>query len=142
MLAIMKRQGGAILIAVLALVGLANATYIYQSDIQGAPLICDIGSLSSGCNIVATSEYAYFLGVPVALFGAFFFGIVFILAVIDIFVGDSMLRRSLRWISVVGVLVSIYLTFIQIFILQASCMYCFSSSTISLLIFLASFFLL
>ena len=53
----------------LAAVGLAIAAYLLTVRLLGEPPVC--GPIR-GCDVVAASEYATVLGVPVALFGVGF----------------------------------------------------------------------
>jgi uncharacterized membrane protein len=130
-----------ILIALLSLAGLADATYLLQHVESGTPLLCTIGNLS-GCNIVTTSQYSSLFGIPVAGYGALFYGFLFVLAALELCMFDRVLRRTFVWVSGTGLLVAIYLTGIQFFVIKASCVYCLASSVITLLIFIVSLALL
>ena len=134
----MKRIGVA-LILFLAFCGVANSAYLAQHEIDGTPLICNIQNLS-GCNIVAASQYSQLFGVPLAEYGVLFYGIVFVLAALELVLFDRLLRRLLQAASLIGITASLYFTFVQIFMIGAFCIYCLASAIIALLIFiLASF---
>ncbi|HUY05505.1 MAG TPA: vitamin K epoxide reductase family protein [Candidatus Paceibacterota bacterium] len=128
----MKRIGVTVIL-VLAFCGLADSAYLTQHELTGTPLICNIQNLS-GCNTVATSPYSHLFGVPLAEYGVFFYGILFVLAALELVLFDRVLRRALQWAAVFGVVSSLYFTFIQIFLIGAFCIYCTVSAVIALLI--------
>ncbi len=120
-------------ILVLAFCGLADSVYILQHEISNSPLICDIHNLT-GCNAVVSSPYAYLFGIPLAAYGAFFYGIIFFLAAIELVVFTQLVRRFIQGVSLVGMIASVYFTLVQVFIIDAFCIYCMASAAISLLI--------
>lgn len=128
----MKRIGVA-LILILAFSGLANSAYLAKQEASGEPLICNIQNLS-GCNIVTSSEYSKLFGIPLAEYGILFYGILFVLASLELVIFDRLLRRFLQAISLAGVIFSIYFTFVQVFFIGAFCIYCLTSAAISFLI--------
>lgn len=129
------KRAGVVLILVLAFFGLADSIYLAQSDLNGTPLLCTAQGLSD-CNTVATSQYSRLFGVPLAELGVLFYGIVFVLAALEIVIFDQLLRHALQAFSLVGILSSLYFTFIQKFVIGAFCMYCLASTFIALLIFI------
>ncbi len=130
----MKRIG-VVLILVFAFCGLADSAYLTQHELSGTPLICNIQNLS-GCNTVATSPYSHLFGVPLAEYGIFFYGILFVLAALELVLFDRILRRALQWVAVFGVLASLYFTILQVFFIGAFCIYCAVSAVIALFILL------
>ena len=130
----MKRIG-VVFILVLAFCGLADSAYLTQHELSGTPLICNIQNLS-GCNTVATSPYSHLFGVPLAEYGIFFYGILFVLAALELVLFDRILRRALQWVAVFGVLASLYFTILQVFFIGAFCIYCAVSAVIALCILL------
>jgi uncharacterized membrane protein len=128
----MKRIGVA-LILFLAFCGLADAAYLAQHEISGTPLLCNIQNFS-GCNIVATSHYSHLFGIPLAEFGVLFYGILFILAALELVLFDRLLRRALQIMSIAGVLSSLYFMALQVFFIHALCIYCVASASITLFV--------
>jgi len=127
------KRAAVISILVLAFAGLADSAYLTQQELSGTPLICNVEGLS-GCNIVAESEYSKVFGVPLAEFGMLFYGILFVLAALELALFDRLLRRILQAGAILGVLASAYFTFVQIFFIGAFCIYCTISAVITLLI--------
>ena len=125
-------------VAALALVGLIVATYLtlYKLGIIGE-LTCTIGS----CETVNTSRWATFLGFPVAAWGVGAY--VVLLAVAMIGLQPAFERsRAVSW-TLVGlagwsVLFSAWLTYLELFVIHAICMWCLISATLMVMILVAS----
>jgi len=126
----------------LALVGLLVATYLwlYKIGVVGE-LTCGTGS----CETVQASRYAELLGVPVALYGVAGYGALFAvgLAGLDPRRATNLrLTRLLAALATAGVLFSLYLTAIELFVLHAICRWCVASAVIITAIWVLSLSLL
>ena len=128
----MKRLAAVIILA-LSFCGIADSAYIAKNELQGAPLLCTAQNLS-GCNTVASSPYARLFGVPVAEYGVFFYGVVFVLAALELILFDRLLRRVLQGVALAGVAASLYFTVVQVYFIGAFCTYCSVSAGIALLV--------
>lgn len=133
---VMKRFAVAAILF-LAFCGLADSAYITQQELAGAPLLCNVENLS-GCNIVAQSPYAYIFGVSLSEYGMLFYGVIFFVAAVELLLSRSVLRRSLQLLALLGVVLSLYFTFVQVFFIQALCMYCLASAAIAVLLLIFS----
>jgi uncharacterized membrane protein len=129
------KRAGVVLILLFAFFGLSDSIYLAQQEANDAPLICNVDNLS-GCNIVATSPYTRFLGISIAEYGVMFYAFIFVIAALELVVFDRLLRRVLQGASLVGIIASAYLTFLEIFVIQALCIYCLVSAGIALAIFI------
>jgi len=137
MLSGMKRIG-VVAILFLAFFGLADSAYIAKNEASGTPLICNIQNLS-GCNTVVSSPYSHLFGIPLAEFGVLFYSIIFTLAALELVVFNRLLRRVLQGFAIIGIVASLYFTFIQAFVIGAFCIYCLASAfTTFLILFFAS----
>ncbi|MFQ5661714.1 MAG: vitamin K epoxide reductase family protein [Candidatus Paceibacteria bacterium] len=119
-------------IFLLSLLGLADSIYLTIKHFTHSDINC---SIFNGCDLVTTSIYSTILGVPVALLGVIFYGLVLTFAV----------RRSLALlliISSIGFLISIWFVYTQGFILNAFCFYCLISAGISTTLFILSLILM
>lgn len=125
------------LILILAFCGIADSAYIAESISTGTPLICNIGNLD-GCNIVAQSPYSVLFGIPLADYGLLFYGILFLLAAIEIAVVSKLIRRLIQAVAILGFIASVVFVYIQVELIGAICIYCMASATITLLVFLLS----
>jgi uncharacterized membrane protein len=111
-------------IAVLALAGLGVAgylTWVHYADLEP---ICAGGS--GGCEKVQTSDYAELAGVPVALLGVI--GYAAILASLAV-PGDAG-RFSGAVLALAGFGFSAWLTYVELFEIDAICQWCVASAVI------------
>ncbi len=123
-------------IALLALLGLLMSVYLllYTLGFYGE-LVCGTGS----CEAVQTSEYATFLGLPVAGWGVAWYTSVFVTA----FLSVQPAHHEAIWpakliflLAAVGVAFSGYLTYLELFVIHAICWWCATSALLTLLIFI------
>ncbi len=122
----------AIATLVLALIGVAigaNLAYVHAQLAASASYTswCSINA-EVNCNVVLGSEYAYFLGVPIA-YGALLTYLAIAAAAIGVLLGArAKLRRrlitALFAVSVWSVAFSAYLLGVSIFVLDAICLLC------------------
>ena len=121
-----KRRYTAPRVALLALavVGVLISAYLTWTHFAGLTPVCT-GS-GEGCQTVQSSRYASLLGIPVALLGLVAYGgLVFSVALwteVGIYLGFL--------ISLVGTLFSIYLTYLEVFVIGALCQWCLASAVI------------
>jgi uncharacterized membrane protein len=117
-----------IAIAAIAVVGLAVAgylTYVHYADV--AP-ICTGGS--HGCEKVQTSSYAKVAGIPVALIGLA--GYLAILGSLAIRGERGVLATAA--LTLVGFGFSMYLTYLELFEIDAICQWCVASAVLMTLL--------
>lgn len=133
----MKRIG-VVAILLVAFLGLADSAYLAQNEANGTPLLCNIQNLS-GCNVVAQSSYSHLFGIPVAEFGILFYGALFVLAAFELVIFDRILRRALQVAGALGVLFSAYSVLLQLFVIQALCVYCLASAFFAFVVFLLAY---
>lgn len=121
----------------LALIGLADATYLAVKHYVGGTVPC---SLTEGCDTVLQSQYAVYLGVPVALWGALYYLTIVVLTALFFQFRSSRLLGLIFALTSGGILVSGVLIYVQGAVLGAWCAYCLVSAIITLLIFLTLIF--
>ena len=121
-------------IPVLALIGLGVALYLAYVETTGVAAVC--GPVGE-CNIVQSSTYARIAGIPVAVLGALSY-----LAIIGLWAAQHWLSgraaalagQALLFLTMFGVLFSIYLTLLELFAIGAICAWCLSSAVLTTLI--------
>jgi uncharacterized membrane protein len=125
-------------IAALALIGAFVALYLtmYKMGAIGH-LACGLG----GCERVNTSKWAVFAGAPVAVWGLAFYIATFVVALAG--TSPSLApRREISYLlaamSFVGVAFSAWLTYLELYVIEAICKYCVTSAVIVTAIFLVS----
>lgn len=114
--------------AALALAGLAITTYLSVSYVTGQAPAC--GSVVAGCAQVTTSAYARVLGAPVAVLGLSIFALLLLgsLGALAYPARSAPVSVALTVVSGGGVLFSLYLTAVELFILHAICVWCVTSA--------------
>jgi uncharacterized membrane protein len=119
------------LIPALALVGLGVAGYLAYVEITHTEAVC--GPVGN-CNLVQSSAYAQIAGIPIAVLGILNYVAVLVLWPIFRFGRGRAADMALLGIlvfSLIGTLFSIYLTALEIFVIQAICAWCLSSAIIT-----------
>ena len=124
--------------AALALAGIFISLYLtlYKMGVIGE-LSCSIGS----CETVNTSKWSRFLGLPVAAWGLLFYLDVFAVAILSTFPrfeDERAFSIVLVAESLVGVLFSAWLTYLELGVIHAICIWCVTSAVIVTLILLVS----
>jgi uncharacterized membrane protein len=105
----------------LAVIGLVLAAYLAVTKLTGGAPVC--GPLQ-GCETVASSEYSEVLGIPVAVFGV-------ALSIVLVALSAGWWRRADRrallgayGLGLLGSLVVAGLTYLELFVIHAICVYC------------------
>jgi uncharacterized membrane protein len=117
-------------VALLALVGLADAIYLTVEHLAGRTVRCTI---TSGCEDVLSSSYAVVAGFPLAGLGALVYFIAFSLAILAAF-GNRRAGDLLLYLAALMLAVSVYLFILQAFVIHAFCQFCLLSGAVTLLI--------
>ena len=112
---------------VLAVIGLGVAGYLTYIHYEGIKPVCGLGG---DCEKVQTSEWAYLAGVPVALLGLI--GYVVILATLFSEREEALVAGAL--VALVGFGFSAYLTYRELFTIDAICPWCVASAVIMTLL--------
>ena len=126
-------------IPVLAIIGLGAAIYLSIVEVTKTEAVC--GPIGN-CNSVQESPYAILFGIlPVGILGAV--GYLAILAALLFQKYGPQAGRKLMAVVIwamawFGILFSIYLTFLEPFVIGATCVWCITSAIVMTLIFWAS----
>ena len=114
----------ALTICTVAFLGMVNAFYL--SAKRGEIIPCFI---VRGCEKVLSSTYSIVGGIPLAWIGLVFYISVFSLAVFQL----CGARTTIKWVSILALpalVISLFLVWIQAFVLQAFCAYCLLSAVL------------
>ena len=126
------------LAALVALAGMFVALYLtlYKLGYIGT-LVCAVGS----CETVQTSKWATFLGFPVGGWGVAYYVAVFALSI----TGLSAALSESRGVSLLllgmtgfGVIFSLWLTYLELFVIHAICQWCVISAILAIALFVIS----
>ena len=120
---------------VLCVSGILIAGYLTYTSYTNSAIYCVGGS--TGCDTVQNSRYSKIVGIPVALIGVL--GYVAILAVLIYEKTNGPLSNNGPMVTfaltLIGVLYSAYLTYLELFIILAICQYCVASAINMLILF-------
>ena len=104
----------------LTLAGIAIASYLTYVHYEGISPVCTSG----GCERVQASTYAEIGPIPVALLGLI--GYVLILA--SLAVRGDVGRALTFMLTLTGLAFSVYLTYLELFVIDAICQWCVASA--------------
>jgi len=113
--------------ALLSLIGLTDALYLTIEHLTGQTVQCTI---VAGCSEVLSSSYAAIGSVPLASVGAAAYFSVFSLATLAAFsyrIAGSLLTP----LTIAMALVSLWLIYLQAFVIRAFCQFCLLSAAVT-----------
>jgi uncharacterized membrane protein len=116
-----RRLSGAI--AVLSVLGLGVAGYLTYVHYAGLHPVC---VASGGCETVQSSHYAKLAGVPVPLLGLIGYAAI----LISLLVRNDSGRLATAGFAIVGFGFSLYLTYLELFVIKAICQWCVASAVL------------
>jgi uncharacterized membrane protein/thiol-disulfide isomerase/thioredoxin len=122
-------------VPILAVVGLVVALYLSYVEVNQVTAVC--GPIGY-CNLVQSSPYAQIMGLPVALLGVASY-----LAIGGLWLWQRPLNDKFNNLGVYGLLVltfvgtlfSIYLTILELVVIEAVCAWCLTSAIVTALLF-------
>lgn len=118
------------LIAFVATLGVGVAIYITIADSGGGAPVCLSGG--SGCQTVADSSYSHLAGVNVAVLGI----VGYLLLLASAFFANDTARFGGFVVALGGFGFSVYLTYIELFKIDAVCEWCVASAVLMTILFL------
>lgn len=122
----------ALIAAIAAIAGLIDSVYLSVKHFAEEVVPC---SLITGCETVLTSAYAEIYGIPLALFGAVAYFLAFSLAILTYF-GNRRMWFFFGCLSVLMLLFTVWLVYLQAFVIEAFCQFCLISAATTLTLFI------
>jgi uncharacterized membrane protein len=118
---------------VLALLGVAVAFYLTLVHYDEELLVCGV---TSGCKTVQSSKYSELAGTPVALYGLAMYLSLLAFGIArwirPRFASNATLAAA--GIALVGALYALYLTYVELFVIDAICQWCVISAILTILL--------
>ena len=111
-------------VAVTAAIGLAVAGWLSLEELRGELPNCPVGG--GGCATVALSDYSDLAGIPVPYIGI---GGYLLIVASTLVPGDPG-RLAGAFLALVGFGFSLYLTYLELFVIDAICQYCVASAVV------------
>src|SRR3989304_8402293 len=132
-----KRDWTWIPACLLAIAGLLDSLYLSYIKLTNQTASC---RLIGDCEAVNNSRYAVIGGVPVAVLGGAGYLLILLLLYLDRpgGAGRGPARFALFGVTLAGTLYSIYLTYIEIYVLQAICPFCVLSAVVMVGLFVVA----
>jgi len=123
---------------ILSFLGLLISLYLFYLYQQPNEIIC-----LSNCQKVRESDYSSFLGIQLPIWGVLYYLGIFIYTFLRIILNKICLitkyeKHILVLYTTIGFSFSLYLTYIEAFILGLFCDWCLASAAVSTLIFLVN----
>jgi uncharacterized membrane protein len=118
----------------LAVAGIGVAAYLTYTHYNQGALVCGVGD----CETVQASRYAKLFGIPIAVLGlAMYLGVLALLIVRHV----RPARADVATVAMFGTLLAgsiyaAYLTYLEIWVIEAVCQWCVTSAIISVLLLL------
>jgi uncharacterized membrane protein len=109
--------------------GIAVAAYIAIAEAGGDSPVCLAGG--SGCRTVAESSYSHLFGVNIAIFGIVGYALLLAAALLR---GDAA-RMAGFALSLTGFGYSVFLTYLELFKIEAICQWCVASAVLMTILF-------
>jgi uncharacterized membrane protein len=106
----------------LSLTGLGIAAYLTTVYLQNVPPLC---GTSGGCVTVQHSQYAHLAGVPLPVLGLLGYAMLFITASLP----GQRARTAGMVFTVVAITASLALTYLELYVIHAICLWCVGSAT-------------
>jgi uncharacterized membrane protein len=122
---------------ILCLIGIADASYLIYKHYKKKPLTCPV---NDDCTVVTESKWSSIFGIRTEVLGLLYYvGMLAAVIVLTNYLSEFVFLIQIG--TGLGLLFSLFLTYIQFFKLKHFCFYCLSSGIVSLLLFVASWFL-
>ena len=125
---------------ILVVIGLAISGYLSYVKLTEVPLVCVANSDVFNCEVVQNSAYSQIAGIPVAWLGFATYAVLFVLLLLENRIG--FLRQNgilvIFAITIFAWLYSMYLVYLQLFVLQALCPWCLAHEATMTLLFIVT----
>lgn len=127
-----------IVAVVASIIGFIDSVYLAYVKLSHTPIYCTPGL--GDCAVVQTSQWSEIWGIPIAVLGAIAY-----LILISIFLFENRIGLLTKYsdyllfgISLFGFLYSLFLTWLEIFVIHALCQWCILSALCMTIIFIVT----
>ncbi len=120
---------------IFSLIGLVIAAYLWYLYSQPQQIGC---TLNGGCEAVRQTIYSEFLGISIPILGIIYYLVVTIYAISRVLKRKVFKYENYLLLLYVtgGFLFSVYLTYLELFVINAVCVYCAASAFIATVLLL------
>lgn len=120
----MLKRAALLGLVIVGTVGALNAGYLALLALSGAAPNCNF---IQGCDIVSASPHSKVFGIPLSLFGVFFYTSVVGLSIWGWFSKERIILFYIFVLSTLGLILSLYFLYLQAYVIKAFCEYCLFS---------------
>lgn len=123
-----RRTAARWMVPIASSAGMLVALYLAYVEATANPAVC--GTVGE-CNLVQQSQYAAFFGIPIGMLGMAGYALILAIALLRIVAPDLLGEYDLpllELMTVAGVAFSIWLTFLEPFVIGATCAWCLISA--------------
>jgi uncharacterized membrane protein len=134
----MNRPGlkiSSLIIVIASMIGLLDSIYLSYIKLTNTAIYCTPGL--GHCDVVNSSQWSELWGIPLAIYGIIGYSILLFLAVFGnrIKILSPYNELLLFATSLAGFLFSLYLTYLELFVIKAICQWCVLSALMMTVIF-------
>lgn len=132
-----KENKNLTVIFILSFLGLLVALYLLYAYASPKPISC-----ATDCELVRQSKYSKLLGIDIPVFGILYYVWVCLYCIYNLCIKEKNLVLDFIFgVSITGAFFfSVYLTYLEAYVIEAWCQWCIISAIISTIIFLLAIF--
>lgn len=108
---------------IIAILGILLSLYLWNLQVSDGVIPCTTG----GCHDVLTGEYGKLFGIPMSIFGLFFYVSIAYVAFLRMFIKHKLLDWTLLIQIFWGIIFSLYLRYLEFFVIYELCSWCWIS---------------
>lgn len=118
-----------LILFVLTFLGLALSAYLWYFQVNPDQ---NIPCTNDGCGHILSSPYSFIFGIPMAVYGFFFYAFLATLIFQRFFTKEKILENLIKLSLLAGLVFSLYLRYLEFFKIGAICPWCWVSFMIVL----------
>jgi len=122
-----------IAIIIISFIGFLDAAYLTVQHYQEGILPCVV---FEGCEQVTNSKYSTIFNIPISLLGAAYYLVIFLSAVVFWESKKDKALLVISYLPIGGFVISVFLLYLQLFVIKAICTYCVVSIITSTMLFI------
>ena len=122
-----------IVIVIVSFIGFLDAAYLTIQHYNDSILPCVV---FEGCEQVTNSKYSAIFNIPISLFGAVYYLVILISGIIFWDTKNAKTLLALVYLPIAGFAISMFLLYLQLFVIKAICAYCMVSVISSIILFI------
>jgi len=131
----MSKRNYLYIILALAIVGVLDAGYLSWEHYANVIPPCST-NIFIDCGAVLRSKYSIVFGIPLAVYGLLYYVILSVAGLYTLITNKRVGKYLIVIFSTIGLLVSTYLMYLQLFVIGSICLYCTGSALINITLFL------